>query len=192
MNVNIHTPGDLVKNLGMIPIFGSMPAESAVKLATQRLKDFDIDMEKDIVGSTADGASVMTKFGKLIPPLHVSCYVHAYHLAVVQFVYAKDDIEYEQEEPDEEEGAEVDVDEEWDEDDGGEVDEDDPENYENFRDILKKVRTAVKFFRKSPTKSEKYLQKLVEEQEGHMLMLILDVKTRYAHSFKTAGHADFD
>ena len=175
MNLNVFTPGNMVKNLGMIPIFGSMPAEMAERLATQRLKEFDLDIEKDIVGSTADGASVMTKFGKLVPTLHVSCYVHAYHLAVVQFVYAKDDIEYEEEEPNEDGGADVDEDEEWDEMD---EDGDDAEEYENFKDLLKKVRTKGKIFRKSPTKTEKYLQKLVEEQEGHMLMLILDVKTR--------------
>ena len=176
MNVNVHTPGDLVKNLGMIPIFGSMPAESAVKLATKRLKDFGLDIEKDIVGSTADGASVMNKFGKLIPPIHVSCYVHAYHLAVVKFVYDKDSIEYEEEETDADEGADVDEDEDWNEEDEEEPDE--FEEHEDFKDLLKRVRTAVKLFRKSPVKTEKFLQKRVEEQEGHMLVLILDVKTR--------------
>ena len=134
MNLNVFTPGNMVKNLGMIPIFGSMPAEMAERLATQRLKEFDLDIEKDIVGSTADGASVMTKFGKLVPTLHVSCYVHAYHLAVVQFVYAKDDIEYKEEEPNEDGGADVDEDEEWDEMD---EDGDDAEEYENFKDLLK-------------------------------------------------------
>ena len=56
MNVNVHTPGCKTKNLGMIPIFGSMPAEIAEKLATSRLKEFDLDIEKDVVGATTDGA----------------------------------------------------------------------------------------------------------------------------------------
>ena len=161
----------------MIPIHGSMRAEDAVDLATQRLLEFDLDIEKDIVGATTDGASVMVKFGKLIKSLHVECYVHAYHLAVVQLVYSKDneDMEYEEEEPDENDGADIDVDESWDEHE----DDLDFEEYENFKYTLKKVRTAVKFFRKSPTKTEKFLQKLVEDEVGHMLNLILDVKTRW-------------
>ena len=125
--------------------------------------------------------SVMVKFGKLIKALHVQCYVHGYHLAVVKLVYNKDEeeIEYEEEETDEDDGAHVDEDEDWDENDDDDDNNDDSEDYENFKDVLIKVRTAVKFFRKSPTKTEKFLQKLVENQEkGKMLNLILDVKTR--------------
>ncbi|KMQ87683.1 crossover junction endonuclease mus81-like protein [Lasius niger] len=49
----------------------------------------------------------------------------------------------------------------------------------NYRDLIAKVRKAVKIFKKSPTKNDIYLQKYVQKEHGKRLELILDCKTRW-------------
>ena len=44
------------------------------------LDKFDLKIENDITCATSDGASVMTKWGKMISCLHVKCMAHAVHL----------------------------------------------------------------------------------------------------------------
>ena len=46
-------------------------------------------MNKDVVATTTDGASLMAKFGKDACPEHVTCYAHAIHLAVCDALYKK-------------------------------------------------------------------------------------------------------
>lgn len=88
MNVNIHWNGK-VRNLGMISVYGSCPAETAKELYDKRLEYFGLD-SYDIVGSSTDGAAVMDKFGRLIPSIHVMCYAHAFHLAICDLLYARE------------------------------------------------------------------------------------------------------
>ena len=61
-------------NLGMIRIHGSCPAESGLLLVKEKLETFRISIDKDVVCTVSDGASVMEKFGKLYPVLHQLCY----------------------------------------------------------------------------------------------------------------------
>lgn len=49
----------------------------------------------------------------------------------------------------------------------------------NYRDLIAKVRKAVKIFKKSPIKNDIYLQKYGQEEYGKKLELILDCKTRW-------------
>ena len=44
--------------------------------------------------------------------------------------------------------------------------------------VDQKIRKAVAFFKRSPTKYEKYLQKYLREQFGKDLVLLMVVKTR--------------
>lgn len=95
MNVNIHTWKDnkaVFWNLGLIRIYGSMPAEAAVDLLRKRLLEFGLSLDDDVVNITTDGASVMTKVGRLISPLQQLCYAHGIQLSIVDCIYKKQDL----------------------------------------------------------------------------------------------------
>ena len=68
MNVNVHEDGPTFWSLGLTRVHGSMPAEKCVALLEQKLSEFGLCLETDIVGMCTDGASVMTKVGKLLHP----------------------------------------------------------------------------------------------------------------------------
>ena len=87
MNLNLHYGSDPV-NLGMVRIKGSMRAERVKTLVNERLHEFGLKME-DIVAATTDGASVMKSFGRIICCVHQLCFVHGYHLAITDFLYAR-------------------------------------------------------------------------------------------------------
>ncbi len=86
-SINLHAQDSSYFSLGMVPIRGSLPAEKAVELVSERLESFGISLSSDIVAATTDGAKVMVKFGRLIPSLHQLCFSHGYHLAVCDFLY---------------------------------------------------------------------------------------------------------
>ena len=65
INVNIHIPGDFF-SLGVPRAHGSMPATRQLEVLTERLSNFDLQFERDIIAITTDGASVMIKLGKLL------------------------------------------------------------------------------------------------------------------------------
>ena len=73
----------------MIRIQGSLNAAKAIKLVEKRLQLFGLDLNKDVVATVTDGASLMVKFGKETCPKHVTCYAHAIHLAVCDVLYKK-------------------------------------------------------------------------------------------------------
>ena len=62
MNVNLHTNGSLY-NLGLVRVVGSMPSEKAVEIVSKKLSEFKLEFNNNIVRTTANGASVMVKFG---------------------------------------------------------------------------------------------------------------------------------
>ena len=88
MNINVHFQ-DGFRSLGLIRIQGSLNATKAIKLVEERLQLFGVDLNKDVVASVMDGASLMVKFGKDTCPEHVTCYAHAIHLAVCDVLYKK-------------------------------------------------------------------------------------------------------
>ena len=62
----------------MVRVQGSMPAEKCVELLENKLREFGLSLEKDIVCICTDGASVMRKVGKLISAeQQLLCYAHA-------------------------------------------------------------------------------------------------------------------
>ncbi|CAH0551103.1 unnamed protein product [Brassicogethes aeneus] len=92
MNVNVHTflNGNAVYwNLGLIRVFGSMPAESGVSILKTKLTEFGLILEKDIINITTDGASVMKKLGRLISLSHQLCYAHGVQLGIIDTIYKK-------------------------------------------------------------------------------------------------------
>ncbi|XP_045128679.1 uncharacterized protein LOC123516756 [Portunus trituberculatus] len=197
MNINLHT-SDTFWNLGMVRITGSLPAETAVEVVENKLADFQVNLERDVVACVTDGASVMVKFGKLIKTCHHMCYAHGIHLAVCDVLYKKtndnlvslerrnvtylqeeeaDDVEAVQEEEEFSGMIEVVSDEDL-ENIRLEDLEDDEEGNIDLSVTINKVRKIVKMFRKSPTRNEK-LQRYVVSEYGKELMLKLDSKTRW-------------
>lgn len=64
LNVNIHDSAGGAYNLGLVRIFGSCPAETALELLSTKRKSFDLRLT-DTIGCTTDGAAVMVKFGRM-------------------------------------------------------------------------------------------------------------------------------
>ena len=54
-----------------------------------RLKQFKVDLDKDIIAVVSDRASVMISFGSKISPLHFQCQAHGVQLAVCDVLYKK-------------------------------------------------------------------------------------------------------
>jgi hypothetical protein len=89
MNVNVHGKAATVWNLGLVRVHGSMPAEKCVELLEKKLSVFGLSLKDDIVAICTDGASVMTKVGKLITSEQQLCYAHSIQLAVIDVLYHK-------------------------------------------------------------------------------------------------------
>ena len=71
----------------MIRVHGSMPAEKCIELLEQKLSDFGLSLNEDIVCICTDGASVMAKVGKLIKADQQLCFAHGIQLAVLDVLY---------------------------------------------------------------------------------------------------------
>lgn len=188
MNVNVHG-NDFFWNLGLIRVYGSMPAESRVSILNTKLTEFGLILEKDIVNITTDGASVMKKLGRLITPLHQLCYAHGIQLGIIDTIYKRPtnvdeqpEIESENEENDVEISDEIDEMPCTDSEDEAfhcslpriEVDLN-----EKYAGIIEKVRNVVKLFKRSPTKNDT-LQIYVKQEFGQDIKLQLDCKTRWS------------
>ena len=62
INLNLHFPVGL-KSLGLIRTKGSMVTERAIELVQERLYEYALPLNDDIVSTTTDGTSIMMKFG---------------------------------------------------------------------------------------------------------------------------------
>ncbi|XP_013185171.1 uncharacterized protein LOC132903749 isoform X1 [Amyelois transitella] len=96
MNVNLHSDKfkDNFKNLGLVRIVGSMPAITAYHYLKQHLKEFAVDLDKDVVCLTSDGAAVMVKMGRYYKGYHQICLAHGLQLGVIDVLYKKENSEY--------------------------------------------------------------------------------------------------
>ena len=68
-----------------------MPATKCVELVETRFRDHGLSLNNDIVCITTDGASVMTKVGKLIQAEQQLCYAHGVQLGVLDVLYKRED-----------------------------------------------------------------------------------------------------
>ncbi|KAJ2954908.1 hypothetical protein O0L34_g3232 [Tuta absoluta] len=195
ININIHSKsfknGKMFHNLGLIRIQGNMPAEVCISLIQARLAAYDLtlsDCDNDVVAMTTDGASVMSRVGRLLPIFHQLCLAHGIHLAICDVLYKKDHHHFSSESASDlrAENVENEVSSDDDEDfasDGEFVVERAGSSYSlnlDFQGIVKKVRTVVKLFKKSPTKNDTILQKHVQDEFQKELALLLDCKTRWS------------
>lgn len=89
LNVNLHFADGSFFNLGLVRIRGAFPAEKIVEAVEQMINGFGLDASS-IAAVTSDGASVMVKFGRMVPYFHQLCYNHGLHLAVQDVLYRSD------------------------------------------------------------------------------------------------------
>jgi hypothetical protein len=87
MCVNVHADGPKYWSLGLVRVWGSMPAEKCIELLRGRLAAFRLNLDTDIVAVCTDGASVMCRVGRLLSAEHQQCIVHGIHLAVQDVLY---------------------------------------------------------------------------------------------------------
>ena len=93
-------------NLGISRIHGSMTAERCVDILKNKLEEFQLDLDKDIVTVTTDGYTVLRKVGRLIEPVHQLCLAHGIKLAIVDVLYKTKEVEETEKENFESDGEE--------------------------------------------------------------------------------------
>ena len=168
-------------NLGLARVKGSLTAEAFKELLSDKLEEFCVGLEKDVIAVVTDGPSVMKKFGRLLDNvIHQLCYSHGIHLGVT-------DVLYKFIEMDEEIVVDAELETSGDDDlqgvltiDGFEVilGENKPALSDLIKPTIKKVRKIIKSFNKSPLKTEMLTKYLAESNEKE-LVLILDCQTRW-------------
>ena len=172
LNINAHIKCKFW-NFGLVRVRGSLPAECCIKLIEERLQMYGLNLNEDIICITTDGAAVMQKVGKLLSCKLQLCFAHAIHLAVLDILYKKHKSSTNDD-------SDCDLNSDDDQDEGFHVElkDDKAEFPENLDILIRKVRTVVKLFRKSPTKNDVNLQKYIKEEFGKEIQLLIDVKTR--------------
>ena len=155
--------------------------------AKERLTKFGLNLNRDIVGATSDGASVMIKFGNENEFAHQLCLAHGIHLTVCDVLYKENKLENDNEKRTSEDEDTQEIIEDWDDYDtpldtafNSETNYDHlrvPDIHGSFGEIISKVRRVCKIFRKSPLQND-YLQEIFKtESKGKELKLILDTAT---------------
>ena len=84
---NLHMPKGKWVSIGSVRILDTLDANTAEIKLRQKLEEFGLSLQSDIVATTTDGASVMVKLGENIPSLHQLCHSHGCHLAVCDVLY---------------------------------------------------------------------------------------------------------
>lgn len=173
--------------MGLVRISGSMPAQKCIQLLDEKLKEHGLNLNTDIVSIMTDGASVMTKVGKLLSVHQQLCMAHGIQLAVIDVLYKHSERRYEPEEVIDMENPS-----EGDSESESEICEDEEElvdrsenqqacevNDATFGPLIRKVRKIVSLFKRSPTKND-VLQKYVRCDFGKEIALLKDCKTRWS------------
>jgi len=189
MNLTLQSDDLEQYNLGLVALKGSMTSRRILDAVEEKLSQFCLSIESDIISIITDGTSVMTCAGKMSPTHQQLCFAHAIQLAVIDVLYPKNKktvgIEVENMEGEEEQHAS---------DSESDDDEDDAENaqfqiddsaasndedisHEHYAELISKAPKIIKIFRK-PLKNE-ILQKHVVSDFGKPLELKLDTKTRW-------------
>ena len=190
MNVNVHAEGPKYWNLGLIRVQGSMPAEKCVELLQKKLAEVGLSLDNDIVCICTDGASVMSRVGRMVSAEHQLCYAHGVQLAVLDVLYKRNVSQVTASTTAAVDSRNQDHDDSDGEHDDGEVEqaleviEEDydllAELSDEYQSIANKVRKVVKMFKRSPTKNDSILQPYVKREFGKEMSLILDCKTRWS------------
>ena len=78
-----------LQSFGLIRVKESMMTERAIELVLERLHEYALSLNDDIVSTITDGASIMMKFGRETEPLDFSCLARAMHLSVCDVLYTE-------------------------------------------------------------------------------------------------------
>ncbi|KAG5672406.1 hypothetical protein PVAND_002537 [Polypedilum vanderplanki] len=161
-------------NTGLVRILDSCPAEDMLIIIKNHLNDFGISLDKDIVGSTQDGAAINKKFIRISNIIGQFCFNHAIHLAVCDSLYTnkQNNDEYTVEDSnhiDDEDTFEMATD--------FEIIETSIDNIDHHH-LLKISRKIVKFIKISPIRNQIFQSK-VKSIYGKEIELHLDVKHRW-------------
>lgn len=199
MSVNIHSPKlkrKSFRNLGLAKLTGKGTADNCLNILKDKIAEYNLSLEEDIICLATDGASVMRALGRKTKAFHQLCLAHGIQLAVIDVLYKKINAVPD---PESEDSDKTDIEsDETDTDQASENDELDRAGFDvsieyastsmgrltlarSFKDVISKVRKVVIFFRSSPTRAEtlyKYASGLEEGKNG--LRLILDCKTRWS------------
>lgn len=173
MNINVHSDSGRFYGLGVVRIHGSLKAEDVYECVQSRVKEFGLDLDRDIVATTTDGAALMLKFGRLTSAQHQVCHAHGLHLSVSDILYKAQNQERVISDSEDEDSESFEV----------ALEEEDPVRYgideaENFAEVIKKVRKIVNLFRRSPVKND-HLQSVIRALYGKEKQLYCDVRTRW-------------
>lgn len=86
LNRNVHGVG-YFWNLGLVRIHIRFSAEKCIEKISSILKDFEIDLQSDIIVMSTDGCAMMKKVGRLLPTIHQLCYAHGLQLVIHDIFY---------------------------------------------------------------------------------------------------------
>ncbi len=89
LGVTLHYNTGEYYCLGVVRIYIDSNAQGIENLLRLKLKEYDINLDKDIAALTTDGASVMLKLGRNKSTIHLQCQAHGIHLAVLDLLYKK-------------------------------------------------------------------------------------------------------
>ncbi|GBP55453.1 Putative uncharacterized zinc finger protein 814 [Eumeta japonica] len=163
LNVNVHTVINCQPtywNIGLARIFGSMSSESCVQVLKEKLSEFDLSLDKDIVGITTDGASVMKKTVQSNPE-------EEFEDPELNTNRSAEEKEVLGDNPDNYDGLYFSL----------------PIRQvylaTEYQMIISKLRKCVKLFKNSPTKND-MLQIYIQQEFGKTIQLVLDCKTRWS------------
>ena len=82
------------------------PEKRLLETLDHHLHSFGLSLERSVVCVVTDGAAVMMKMGKLSNTEHQLCYAHAFHLAVCDLIYKREDVDISDEDLDAEDNIE--------------------------------------------------------------------------------------
>lgn len=85
----VATTNEKAFNLGLSEIVGSGTSANLLNLLKEKMTTFSIE-EKNVIGCTSDGASVMKKLLADFGKISQTCYAHAIHLCVMDLLIKKE------------------------------------------------------------------------------------------------------
>lgn len=168
--INIHDHEGKTFKTGLVRILGSCNAEQQLELIENHLNTFGIFMDRHILASTQDGASVNKKYIRIGIVEGQFCINHGLHLGVCDTLYTirakTDQMECEQNNEDSFDNVDF------------EVINDECDQVVDFHETLKRCREITKFIKGSTVKNHVFQTK-VKENHHKEIELHLDVKTRW-------------
>lgn len=88
LNIYLHG-SETFYNLDLVPINGSCKASEIRKIVENKLEDYQISYENDIVATISDGPNVMKRFVADSPAEGILCWNHVIHLAFLETMFEK-------------------------------------------------------------------------------------------------------